>query len=81
MNIANLSSGVAQALAAKPTQEATETLAQTTLEAAKGDRQAIQKLAKLQGQQSGQDKDHDGDRDSGVESPSVDTSVAFSTKA
>jgi len=44
------SSNIAAAVIAGVTQEANETAAQTKTEAAKGDRQAIQKLARLQAQ-------------------------------
>lgn len=84
MNMSNISAAVQQSLAAGSAQEATETLAQTKLEAAKGDRQAIMKLAKLQSQQAVavQDPDKDGDKDSGgVESAPSDTSVIFTAKA
>jgi hypothetical protein len=83
MNMANISAAAAhQSLAGSSTQEATETLAQTKLEAAKGDPQAIQKLARLQAQQAGQDADKDGDKDSGgAESAPIDTSVVFTAKA
>lgn len=81
MNIASISSSAAQqSLAASSSQEATETLAQTKLEAAKGDQQAIQRLARLQAQQAGQDADHDGDKDNGPESVSGDVS-SFSATA
>jgi hypothetical protein len=82
MNIASISSGVAsQTLASSSTQEATETLAQTKLEAAKGDQQAIQKLARLQAQQSQKSGDTDGDQDGSTGKAGSGTSLALDTQA
>ena len=79
MNIASISSSVAkQSLVARSTQEATETLAQTKLEAAKGDPQAIQKLARMGAQQT---SDTDGDQDGSTTSPATDTGAGLDSKA
>jgi len=82
MNIASISASVAkQTLVAQSTQEATETIAQTKLEAANGDQQAIQKLARLEAQQAQQSGDTDGDQDGSTTSASTDASAGLNSKA
>jgi hypothetical protein len=79
MNIASISSSVAkQSLVARSTQETTETLAQTKSEAARGDQQAIQKLARMGAQQT---SDTDGDQDGSATNPSTDTGAGLDLKA
>ncbi len=82
MNIASISSGIAkQSLVAQSSLETTETLAQTKLEAARGDQQAIQKLARIEAQQAQQAGDADGDHDGSTTSAADATGASLDSKA